>query len=242
MRALLKEVVAMQTVLRLWPRGQRPPVDTPEAANPAAMLEAEFRLAGMNASGDELFCNAVDHNEFLKFKAWTPNGKSGSFIATIQSRLGILFMNTWVSEVKANSVRLHAPQTLYEVQRRASLRVSIPEQITVRITLEDPHRPGSMLVQEVIDLGDGGLSFAVPETTGQEFSRGLELGTIRFTLAGRQIICQGIVRSCRKGKIRRVLNANIVGIQFRSLAEADKSWISTWVLRQSRYIVQNMRD
>lgn len=242
LRRLLNDLVRQRVRFRLWPRSQRPPLDSPESGSESATLEAEYVLSGISANGDELYGAAVNETEHSKFLGWCEPSRSGKFIITLQSPVGILFVNASVSELRAQAIRLHAPLKVYEVQRRASLRVRVPDQISIRVAVEKFPKAAPGTLHEVMDLSDGGLSFAVPEPLGGLFKRDLDLGLLEFQLAGRRISCHSIVRNTRQRKLRNQLNATIIGVQFAELHPNDRSWINAWVLRQSRYIVQMMKD
>jgi hypothetical protein len=173
--------------------------------------ESEIVLKG---KGDTLYFLKpvrISENRWIVCKEVTDLGLQDEDEAIANFSLGSerYFFQTPV-QVSSLSVMLEAEVDLYHLQRRKSLRVSVPRDIGAVASIINFKHISTMLEAQVVDFSKGGLrvSYAAPLPefkSGDPITLNVRLGEFR-----RPFTVEGIIRHRAEGPA----NTQVFGIQF----------------------------
>lgn len=165
-------------------------------------------------------------------------------LATFQADSIDFFLKTqFINRTSEGHVELHLPDSIFRLQRRASLRIPLTRDAAPKVTLLDPSventqyaalTDGSILAYRMLDLSAGGCALAAPVEDAPKFRRGDSVHDLRFSLRGIPIIAEGTIVHVQKIKNDRGKEILKVGLQFVNLQNQYERHIVVFALDESR--------
>jgi c-di-GMP-binding flagellar brake protein YcgR len=155
---------------------------------------------------------------------------------TLQVDHLMIFLRSQIIGIaEMNLIQLKAPDTLFKLQRRASLRINVPRSYAPRVTFPmKDFDPKNLPTFRVLDLSSGGLAMAVIPEHADRFKSGLVIDSLSFKLRGRDIVVSGKVAHMKKTDNDFGKPIYKVGITFLNIKPKFEQMISQFVLDESR--------
>jgi hypothetical protein len=227
------------------------PIDDPKEAEAALRDGAkEFAETTIWSENQKHLINshltAVDLKE-ARLWAWTPKdydptrltddlakkGIQDLYFSVSMSR-SVVFFKARFDGYDAKGLRFVIPAKLFKVQRRKDFRFPIPDGYVLKLDYEDPLYPDSRVTRKALDLSAGGISFVVREGEDAVYQQDLDLRNITFTLRGRKITCDGIIKHIKELSDKSRTQGVKIGVQFTKINPADAHFIAAYVFEESR--------
>lgn len=144
-----------------------------------------------------------------------------------------------------SELRLEVPTSIYKLQRRADMRIEFRREFAPKVTFFDPKKDfkaikvigaSDILAYRIIDISVGGLSFAAREDEVKNFKAEDTLHDMRFSILGKEVHAEGVIRHIKKTVNDRNLPIIKVGVKFKKLDSQYGMLIFKFILDESRKI------
>ena len=155
------------------------------------------------------------------------------------------FKADFIGGTPGNKFELRTPQSIFKMQRRASLRVPFARREAPRLTIINPMldlngvttvKDADVLAYRVLDISAGGIGIAAPLAHEEMLKIGIVLKDMRFSIKGLEIVATGIVRFVASSTNDQGQPALRIGIQFQALKPQYDKHIARFVFDESRHL------
>lgn len=176
--------------------------------------------------------------------------KRPEFFATFQVEgINFFLRGDFYSKTDKNAFQAPIPHSIFKLQRRANLRITLKREQAPRVTFFDPQKyfrvsqpisDKDLLAFRILDVSAGGISFAIrPEEKGR-FHAEQKLKDLRFRIKGIDISVDAIVRHVVDTVNDQGKHVAKVGVKFSGLKAPQEKAIVQFVLEESRKIFSSL--
>ncbi len=130
---------------------------------------------------------------------------------------------------ESETLLFQAPDIVFKVQRRSSLRVSPTEMDLFQVSFQHPIHPKQRVHRNVWEIGEKGVSFLVPVSEKALFSTNQRLKNFSFTLNNSLIQGEAEVRNVKIHSKKSEISQVRIGVLFFKLAPAASQVIAQYV-------------
>ncbi len=145
-----------------------------------------------------------------------------------------LFFKSPLVGISGDGLNFKIPEKIFKVQRRNFFRIQTKEVALMEVSFIHPHALSTKVVKNLIDLGEGGLSFLVSDEEETLFQVGMILKEVSFNLTGKKISCDGEVRQVQTFSVHSHYRGVKIGIRFQHLKAAMAQQIAAFIFGESR--------
>ncbi|MBC7693444.1 MAG: PilZ domain-containing protein [Methylotenera sp.] len=200
-----------------------------------------------NYTGD-LICHLTGFDPVKKsFSLWRPGQMDGDEFKALVTKNGeknchftislaqvTLFFKAFFVDCDEIHAHFAVPDSFFKVQRRAHMRISIPNGYVLKVSFKNPIDVTETLHKKVIDISAGGAAIFV---TGEEqvfFERGTILEDFGFTIKGKNLKCRAEVLHTRAVPDTFQKPGYRVGVRFLGLNAEDTAYVNDYVNSEAR--------
>lgn len=146
-------------------------------------------------------------------------------------------------EIKEKEISIHVPDVVYEVQRRAQLRLKIDPDKKLFVQITQTAFAGPANGYQIYDISSGGVCLLVDGTQLDLWKTGKsQIQQMRFDIAERQIEIQQL-RLVHSRPVPGQSNTFFVSFEFKAISNRDRCFINMFVYREStEYVARILKD
>jgi hypothetical protein len=180
-----------------------------------------------------LFFTTPAHFDVSTFQAELIKQETSECLFSLSLPSANIFFKAAFLGMDGGGLKFKRPKEVYKVQRRKTMRLTLPEGTLIRIDFKDPSFPEKRMQRKVLDISAGGAGIEVSPTDKALFPVGSFLEDFNVSVKGRLI----------KGRAEVLhLKGSKLGVLFHGLKVADEQWIASYVFEETRKIFQRFME
>ncbi len=199
-----------------------------QAQNLKAPIETVFETSGI------VFFSFFKNTEAEAFQRRLGQLAISEIFVSVTLPTDVVFFKAELRRVDDRFIHFRLINPMFKVQRRAGLRLPVPEHNKMQAHFEYPSGSGLKVEAPLLDISSGGIALLfTDQPCRDEFKTGSLLGELNFMIRERKIsvICE--VRYTREISFSKLKKGIKVGIQFLQISESDRDFIAEYVLEES---------
>jgi hypothetical protein len=180
-----------------------------------------------------LFFTTPANFDVSTFQAELIKQETSECLFSVSTNSANLFFKAAFLGIDEGGLKFKRPKEVYKVQRRKTMRLTLPESTLMRVDFQDPSFPQKRMQRKVLDISAGGAGIEISPVDKALFPVGSFLEDLQFQLKGKLIKGRAEVRHIKGTKL---------GVLFHGLRVADEQWIASYVFEETRKIFQRFME
>jgi hypothetical protein len=201
----------------------------------------EAQLKGLNLDNSSI-TTTVTHGQIDGFINALKSVEDLTCLFSVNLQQVQLFFISSLLGFNKNGCKFELPDKVYEVQRRFSLRYSLPTDANVMVEFDHPRLLGVRDKRVILDISSGGLAFKANPSDKELFTNGTDLSGITFSIGDREVKSMAHICHCTQVTPASAPPFLKVGVSFKKIKPRDSTYLNLYVYEQVLGYLSKLRS